>query len=244
MPPVATRQKRALIAARQRLVGLRVSAQNRLRALFVVQGLAVPRGAGAWSAAGLAVFEAEARPLAECGPDEAWRGLVHLALAEYRQLLTWLDEVEKRLDELGKADAQVQRLRSTPGVGPRTAEVVAAFLHEPKRFRSGKQVSAYAGLVPRQYQSGESDRRGRITRRGPGVLRKLLVECAWVMLRYNAWARGLRAAEPGEGQEEAGDRGAGEAAAGPLLGDDARRGGLARAGAAADGRRGINGLGG
>ena len=42
----------------------------------------------------------------------------------------------------------------------------------------GEQVAAYAGLVPRQYQSGESDRKGRITRRGPAVLRKLLVECA------------------------------------------------------------------
>jgi transposase len=45
--------------------------------------------------------------------------------------------------------------------------------------------------VPRQYQSGETDRRGRITRRGPALLRKRLVECAWVMLRYNGWARAV-----------------------------------------------------
>ena len=45
--------------------------------------------------------------------------------------------------------------------------------------------------MPRQYQSGEVDRRGRITRRGPALLRKLLVECAWVMLRYHAWARAV-----------------------------------------------------
>jgi transposase len=68
-----------------------------------------------------------------------------------------------------------------------------AQLHDPRRFGSGKQVSAYAGLVPRQYQSGETDRRGRITKRGPGLLRKLLVECAWVMLRYNRWAREVSA---------------------------------------------------
>ena len=64
-----------------------------------------------------------------------------------------------------------------------------AHLHQPERFDNGKQVSAYVGLVPRQFQSGETDRRGRITRRGPAILRKLLVECAWVMLRYNRWAR-------------------------------------------------------
>jgi transposase len=49
--------------------------------------------------------------------------------------------------------------------------------------------SSYAGFVPRLYESGETSRRGRITKRGPRLLRKMLVECAWVMLRYNAWAR-------------------------------------------------------
>jgi transposase len=68
---------------------------------------------------------------------------------------------------------------------------VAAFLPEPARFRTGKQVSAYGGFVPRQYQSAETDHRGRITKRGPRTLRKLLVECAWVMLRYNSWARAV-----------------------------------------------------
>src|SRR5207247_2605951 len=77
-----------------------------------------------------------------------------------------------------------------PGVAhPTRAAAVAAHLGDPHRFASAKQVGAYAGLVPRQYQSGVTDRKGRITRRGPGVLRKLLVECAWCMLRYNPWAR-------------------------------------------------------
>src|SRR5262249_37919249 len=100
-----------------------------------------------------------------------------------------IDQAEARLDEMGQADERVRRLRTIPGVGPRTAEVVVAYLDDAKRFGSGKEVSAYAGLVPRQHQSGECDRRGRITRRGPGLLRKLLVECAWVMLGYNGWAR-------------------------------------------------------
>jgi transposase len=83
----------------------------------------------------------------------------------------------------------VQRLQTIPGVGPRTAEAVVAFLPEPKRFQSGKQVSSYGGFTPRQYQSSELDRRGRISKRGPATLRKLLVEWAWCLLRYNAWAR-------------------------------------------------------
>jgi transposase len=66
-----------------------------------------------------------------------------------------------------------------------------AHLGDPRRFATAKQVGAYAGLVPRQYQSGVTDRKGRITRRGPALLRKLLVECAWCMLRYNPWARAV-----------------------------------------------------
>jgi transposase len=93
------------------------------------------------------------------------------------------------LEAINRADPATQLLRSIPGVGPRTAEVVAAYVDRPQRFKNGRQVSAYAGLVPRQYQSGLTDRRGRITRRGPRLLRKMLVEAAWVMLRYNDWAR-------------------------------------------------------
>ena len=85
-------------------------------------------------------------------------------------------------------------------VGPRTAEAVVAYLGDAGRFDTGKQVSAYAGLVPRQFQSGESDRRGRITRRGPGLPRKLLAGSAWVMLRYDGRARSVYP-RPSRGQE-------------------------------------------
>jgi transposase len=189
IPPLQTRQWRALIAHRQRLVGLRVSAQNRIRALLVAEGLPCPRGHRAWTAVGLQMLDQHARPLHECGPDELWRGMLRSALQQYRLLCEQIDQAEARLDGIARADEGVRLLETIPGVGPRTAEAVVAQLHRPERFGSGKQVSAYAGLVPRQYQSGETDHRGRITKRGPGLLRKLLVECAWVMLRYNRWAR-------------------------------------------------------
>src|SRR4029434_10714572 len=66
--------------------------------------------------------------------------------------------------------------------------------------RTEKHVSASSGMVPRQHQSGEMDRRGRITKRGPALLRKMLVECAWCMIRYNAWARGIYLRLTGGGQ--------------------------------------------
>lgn len=189
VPPPATRQWRALIAARQSLIGRRVSIQNRIRALLVGQGLAAPRGRKAWTKLGLEGLAQLAQPLADCAADALWRGLLELGLTELRQVQALADQTEARLDQLAQANADVQLVETVPGVGARTAEAIVAHLHEPGRFDNGKQVSAYVGLVPRQYQSGELDRKGRITRRGPALLRKLLVECAWSMLRYNAWAR-------------------------------------------------------
>jgi transposase len=126
--------------------------------------------------------------------------LLELSLTEYRQVCELIDQAETKLDALGKQHADVALLQTAPGLGPRTAEAVAAYLHDAPRFPSAKQVSAYSGLVPRQHQSGEMDRRGRITKRGPALLRKLLVECAWCMVRYNAWARGIYQRLTGGGQ--------------------------------------------
>jgi transposase len=191
IPEKGVRERRALIEHRQKLVGRRVALQNRIRSILVAQGLPAPVGHRAWTESGLAGIAAHARPLADCGPEELWRGRLHLTLCERAHVEALLGQAERKLDELAKADAGVRLLDTIPGVGPRTAEAVVAFLPEPRRFRTGKQVSAYGGLVPRQYQSADTDHRGRITKRGPKTLRKLLVECAWVMLRYNAWARAV-----------------------------------------------------
>jgi transposase len=191
IPPQQTRQWRALIAYRQGLVGRRCAGQNRIRALLVGQGLPAPRGPRAWTAVGLQGIAQHAKPLAECEGEELWRGLLELALTEYRQVRALIGQAEAKLDALARADEGVPILETIAGVGTRTAEAVVAHLHQPERFAKGKQVRAYVGLVPKQFQSGETDRRGRLTRRGPAILRKLLVECAWVMLRYNRWGRAV-----------------------------------------------------
>ena len=105
------------------------------------------------------------------------------ALAQQR------DAMDKTLDAIGKQDPRIQRLQTIPGVGPRTAEVLVAAIDDPHRFKNGRQVSAYFGLVPKQYQSGETDRNGRISKRGPSLVRASLVECAWLAIRYNEWAK-------------------------------------------------------
>jgi transposase len=60
---------------------------------------------------------------------------------------------------------------------------------DPRRFRRGAAVSAYIGMVPKQWDSGETERLGKITRHGNRLVRSLLVEVAWCALRHNPWAR-------------------------------------------------------
>src|SRR5262245_33834341 len=86
-PAAPTRQRRILIAFRQERVGRRVACQNRIRALFAGVGLPTPCGARAWTEAGLAGIERQAKPLAECGAEELWRGVLGLVVAEYRELV-------------------------------------------------------------------------------------------------------------------------------------------------------------
>lgn len=62
-------------------------------------------------------------------------------------------------------------------------------LDDVSRFTSAEQVASYAGLVPKQIESGEMSRFGHITRQGPSLLRSMLVESAWVVWRHNDWAQ-------------------------------------------------------
>lgn len=55
---------------------------------------------------------------------------------------------ERKLEHLAKDDSSVQRLLTVPGIGRVTAEIIVAYLDDPKRFNNGRQVSSYVGMVP------------------------------------------------------------------------------------------------
>src|SRR5262249_54014284 len=80
-------------------------------------------------------------------------------------------------------------LRSIPGVGARTAEAMAAFIDDPRRFRDAKAVGRYFGLTPSQDQSGDRNRLGHITREGAPVVRQLVAEAAWQAIRRSPRVR-------------------------------------------------------
>ena len=191
LPRTEVRQWRNFIAYRQTLVGRRTAIKNSIRSILDRQGLTHASGKAGWSASSIAVLRDLSQPLAEVCMEELWRGQLHTELEALAQLRVLVERVEAKLDALAQADARVSLLRTIPGVGPRLSEMVVAMIDDPKRFTNAKQVGAYAGVVPRQIESGTMSRTGRITGRGNKLLRALLVEVAWLMRQHN---RHLRAA--------------------------------------------------
>lgn len=189
IPSIEVRQWRALITYRQHLVGRRTKIKNHIRDLLVREGQILPRGSRCWTKLGQEVLTSMARPLAEVAAAELWRGELWEELQQLQMVQARIASVEEKLNAIGAADARVQLLRTIPGVGPRLAEAIVALLDQPQRFRKARQVSSYIGMVPKAFASGESERRGHITRQGSGLVRSLLVEVAWAGLRHNRWMR-------------------------------------------------------
>lgn len=189
MPEPQVRQKRALLQYRQRLVKRRTQIKNNIRALLEREGLSMPAGKGGWSKVCIDQLRGMSLALEECTDGNLWKGQLHLELMSLEQVSKSITELESKLDELAGDDKKIKMLRTVIGVGPRLAETIVAFLDEPGRFKSSKQVGSYAGLTPRQYQSGSMDRQGKISGQGNKLLRSLLVEVSWLGLRHNKWMR-------------------------------------------------------
>lgn len=186
-PPI--RQWRRLIHYRRSLIEQRTMCKNRIRRVLSEQREPVPSGAKAWTSDGLNLLRAKARPPEACALADMWRGQLEIDLNVYESLQKAIDKVVARLDTEARANPAVQLLQTIPGVGPRVAEAMVAQIDQAGRFRTRRQVAAYAGLTPRQYQSGETDHSGRISKRGNPLLRGLLSQAAWASLRCSVHFR-------------------------------------------------------
>ena len=103
-------------------------------------------------------------------------------LAVRAVLLREFDGFEKRVRIMARADARAKLLMSTPAVGPIVALTYACAIDDPARFKSSKKAGSHFGLTPRKYQSGETDRSGRISKIGDAAVREALYQAAHVML--------------------------------------------------------------
>jgi transposase len=104
-----------------------------------------------------------------------------------RQLLSLEREItttEQHIHAWHRANEVSQRLQTIPGIGPITASALAASITDPSVFRSGRELAAWIGLVPRQTSTGGKQRLGRISKAGDHYLRWLLVAGAMTVIRH------------------------------------------------------------
>jgi len=166
--------RRKILAGYRRAQQSRSRDINKLHALFLAQGITTKVRADLSTSA---------------QRKESIKELAGLEREEAEYLVACLDLHEQRIEIMSlkikkesAGDEVIERLQSVPGVGPMVAFAFAAHVGA-ERFEDAGQVSNYLGLVPRVYISGEAVRYGRITKRGNGYLRALLVQAAWALIR-------------------------------------------------------------
>jgi transposase len=167
-------RRRKLLSGYQRAQQSRNRKINQLHALFVSQGITTKVRSD--------LSDSESRA-------EAIKELSGIELGEAEYLAAGLELCEKRIAALEKqmaeeaaGDEEIERLQSIPGVGPKVSFAFAAHV-AAERFENAGQVGNYLGLVPRVYISGDTVKHGRITKRGNGYVRALLVQAAWALIR-------------------------------------------------------------
>ena len=182
---------RTLLSARRQLVRTELDLANQIRGLLKIFGLLLPRGGGR-------LFEAAVR--------ESLAGHGQLTMVILPLLKVWraVREQVLGLDRLAyavaKRDARCRLLLTAPGVGTITALAYVAAVERPEEFKNGRAVSAWVGLTPARYQSGQIDVLGRISRQGDVHLRTYLYEAANTVLTRSRsdtalkrWGLGLKA---------------------------------------------------
>jgi transposase len=164
---------RALLGARAQLVGMTTRLSNHIRGVLKTFGMLPGALRGV-------PFDRRVEALLANRDDMA--PIVRPMLAAWRQLRVQTAIFDKAVRALAKASPTCRLLMSVPGIGALSVLAYVSTVEDPARFTRSRSVGAHLGLTPKQYQSGEIDRSGRISRCGDTLARTLMYEAAVVIL--------------------------------------------------------------
>ncbi|MDQ7811916.1 IS110 family transposase [Brevundimonas sp.] len=116
-------------------------------------------------------------------PSEA-RGCLTMLVAQLRLSNAQILEGDRLIRTNARSTEVGRRLMEIPGVGPLLASALVGTIADPKAFKTGRNLAAWIGLVPRQNSSGGKERLGGITKQGDRYLRQMLVVGALAVVRY------------------------------------------------------------
>ena len=160
-------------------VAERTARLNALRGLLRELGFFIPMGAEKVVPALHALIED-----AESELPDGLRNILYDACQEIRDIEARIKKTETQLEATARQIPAVALLRTVPGIGPLTSTALVAFLGNIQRFPSGRHLASYLGLTPREFSSGLKRRLGRISKRGDGYLRTLLIHGARSVLLH------------------------------------------------------------
>ena len=128
-----------------------------------------------------------------------WMAPAERHLAELSALEIRIKVVEAVIMREHRSNAVSRRLTTIPGIGPITASALAGTIADPLAFKSGRELAAWIGLVPRQHSSGGKQKMGRVSKQGDRYLRRLLTVGATAVMRrlpgktdgLSLWVRAL-----------------------------------------------------
>ena len=184
VPTVEQEDQRRLDRERERLVRERGAHSARIKSLLVAHGIRLVR----LSELPQLLPRAKAAVTGYALPADLKAELAR----EYERYVLVEGQV-KALERLQReraasadsvATQQVQQLRSLKGVGWQSSWLLTMEFFSWRQFKNGKQVGACAGLTPTPYDSGDSSREQGISKAGNKRIRQLMVELAWLWLRY------------------------------------------------------------
>lgn len=183
IPRKEIRQWRIAILHRRNTVSKITAVKNRIRALLKGNGFSKAPHSGSWWKIANRNWMRSLTVDINIGFEDVWRMNLLDMLEELWILEDQLKGRTQYLDGYLARHPAAKLLLSIPGVGPRTTEAVLAYTDDIHRFARGKQYCAYFGLTPRLDESGLTRRLGHISKQGPSVVRWLLVEAAWRVVR-------------------------------------------------------------
>ena len=166
-------ETRAILTARKLVQKELLEVESSLRGILRGFGLKVGKATPVQ-------FEGRIKELVVGHPS--LEGIAHALLSVRAVLRREFNALEKRLRAIARTDTRARLLMTTPGVGMIVALTYACAIDDPARFKSSKIVGAHCGLTPTRYQSGETDRTGRISKIGDSSVRAVLYEAAHVII--------------------------------------------------------------
>ncbi len=175
------RQLRSLINTRDKFVKLRSALKNKIHGIMNEHGIITERE----------MFSSEKSldKIKGMAIGETAQFELGVIIEQIRSLGKTIKDIDEKIKEHGKNLPGQKNLISITGIGELSSTIILNGIGDIKDFDDSKKLCAYAGMVPRVRDTGDTEHHGHITKRGNKILRTTLVQSTLIAIKYNSYLR-------------------------------------------------------